>query len=167
MHDLATPALLVDLEVFDRNVATMATRWPGTRLRPHVKAFKSTALAARLAAAGHTAFCCATVREVVGMAGAGLGDDLLLANESVALERLTPVVESGAARITVAVDQRNSLNDCLDFQRKSTISSCNRSATARTGSEHTNSLLSRDMPRARSANQSVFSGAVPVSDVFR
>ena len=63
----------------------MAKRWPGERLRPHVKAFKSTALAARLAEAGHRAFCCATVREMMGMAAAGLGDDLLLANESLDL----------------------------------------------------------------------------------
>jgi D-serine deaminase-like pyridoxal phosphate-dependent protein len=68
-----------------------------------VKAFKSTALARRLADAGHPGFCCATVREMVGMAGAGLGDDLLLANESLDLSRLTPVVEAGA-RLTVAVD---------------------------------------------------------------
>lgn len=104
VHDLPTPALLVDLAAFDRNVATMAERWPGTSLRPHVKAFKSTALASRLAEAGHTGFCCATVREMVGMAAAGLGDDLLLANESLDLSRLTPVVGSGDARITVAVD---------------------------------------------------------------
>lgn len=38
------------------------------------------------------------------MATAGLGEDLLLANESLDLSRLTPVVESGDARITVAVD---------------------------------------------------------------
>lgn len=102
--DLPTPALLVDLAAFDRNVARMAQRWPGRTLRPHVKAFKSTALAARLAAAGHPAFCCATVREVVGMAEAGLGDDLLLANESLDLRRLTPIVAEGRARVTVAVD---------------------------------------------------------------
>ena len=74
-------------------------------------------------------------------------------------------VERANQRQTVAVDQRNSLKDCLDFQRKSTISNCNRSATARTSSEYTNSLSSRDMPRPRSSNQFVFSGAVPVSDV--
>ncbi len=104
VRDLPTPALLVDIGAFDRNVATMAARWPGTTLRPHVKAFKSTALAARLAAQGHTAFCCATVREMVGMANAGLGEDLLLANESLDLHRLTPALRRGAARITVAVD---------------------------------------------------------------
>jgi D-serine deaminase-like pyridoxal phosphate-dependent protein len=104
VHDLPTPSLLVDVHAFDRNVATMAKRWPGRKLRPHVKAFKSTALAARLAENGHRAFCCATVREVMGMAAAGLGDDLLLANESLDLHRLTSVIDSGLARITVAVD---------------------------------------------------------------
>ncbi len=101
--DLATPALLVDLDAFDANVATMAGRWPGLTLRPHVKAFKSTALARRLAEAGHTAFCCATIREVEGMADAGLGADLLLANEVLHASRLGAAVERGA-RITVAVD---------------------------------------------------------------
>jgi D-serine deaminase-like pyridoxal phosphate-dependent protein len=33
--DLPTPALLVERGAFDRNVATMAARWPGTRLRQH------------------------------------------------------------------------------------------------------------------------------------
>jgi D-threonine aldolase len=104
VHDLATPVLLVDLHAFDRNVMTMRSAWPGARLRPHVKAFKSTHLAHRLAEAGHRHFCCATTREVAGMAAAGLGDDLLLANESLDLARLTPVVDSGVAHVTVAVD---------------------------------------------------------------
>jgi D-threonine aldolase len=43
--DLPTPSLLVERGAFDRNVATMAARWPGARLRPHVKAFTSTELA--------------------------------------------------------------------------------------------------------------------------
>jgi D-serine deaminase-like pyridoxal phosphate-dependent protein len=92
--------------VFEDNVATMAAALPGPRLRPHVKAFKSTALARRLAGAGHRSFCCATVREVEGMAAAGLGDDLLLANEvlDAGAARLGAVVGSGRARVTVAVD---------------------------------------------------------------
>ena len=103
IDDLPTPALLVDLATFDANVATMATRWPGEKLRPHVKAWKSTALARRLADAGHRTFCCATVREVEGMASAGLGDDLLLANEVLgrAAERLGAIDD---ARVTAAVD---------------------------------------------------------------
>jgi D-threonine aldolase len=110
VHDLPTPALLVDVHAFDRNVATMARAWPGTRLRPHVKAFKSTALARRLAEAGHVGFCCATPREVAGMAAAGLGTDLLLANESLDLSRLSPIARSGSARITVAVDSDETID---------------------------------------------------------
>ena len=85
LADLPTPSLLVERSVFDANVAAMAAARPGERLRPHVKAFKSTALAKELAAAGHTNFCAATVREMEGMAKAGMGADLLLANQSLDL----------------------------------------------------------------------------------
>jgi len=102
--DLTTPALLADVAVLEGNLATMSAARPGPALRPHVKAFKTTALAARLVAAGHTGFCCATIREVEGMAAAGLGDDLLLANEVLDAGRLGVLVRAGTARVTVAVD---------------------------------------------------------------
>ena len=82
VRDLPTPALLIDDDVLSANLATMAAARPGPALRPHVKAHKCTALARRQAAAGHHGFTCATPREMVGMAAAGLGDDLLLANET-------------------------------------------------------------------------------------
>jgi D-serine deaminase-like pyridoxal phosphate-dependent protein len=103
LADLQTPALVVDREDFEHNLAAMSAALPGPRLRPHVKAHKSTALAKRQAAAGHRGFTCATIREVERMAAAGLGDDLLLANEVVDARRLGAVVSSGA-RVTVAVD---------------------------------------------------------------
>ena len=101
--DLPTPGLLLDLGAFEHNLATMAARWPGTSLRPHAKCFKSTAVAARLAEAGHPGFCCATIREMEGLARAGLGRDLLLANEVLDAARLGALVEAGH-RVTVAVD---------------------------------------------------------------
>jgi D-serine deaminase-like pyridoxal phosphate-dependent protein len=100
IHDLQTPALLVDREAMHHNLTTMATALPGQRMRPHVKAHKCTALARRQAEAGHRAFTCATIREVEGLAAAGLGEDLLLANEVVDARRLGRL----AARVTVAVD---------------------------------------------------------------
>ncbi len=108
LHEVPTPALAVDLAGFEHNVATMGARWPGVALRPHVKAFKSTALAARLAAAGHPTFCCATIREMEGMAAAGLGADLLLANEVLDTTRLGVLAQHGA-RITVAIDSTETL----------------------------------------------------------
>ena len=100
LHDLPTPALVVDVAALEHNLATMARALPGARLRPHVKATKCTALARRQAELGHRAFCCATVREMEGMAAAGLGEDLLLANETLDARRLGRL----DARVTVAVD---------------------------------------------------------------
>ena len=103
--DLPTPALIVDRQKFDANVATMAAVRPGLTLRPHIKAHKSTALAHELAKVGHTAFTCATPREVVGMVQAGLGSDLLLANETVDPARLRAMASLlNNSRITVAID---------------------------------------------------------------
>jgi len=103
IDELTTPALLVDIEAFNHNMTTMTAALPGARLRPHVKAFKSTAIGRLLADAGHRSFCCATVREMEGMAAAGLGDDLLLANEVLDAGRLGAIARSGA-RVTLAVD---------------------------------------------------------------
>jgi D-threonine aldolase len=101
--ELTTPALLVDAHLVEDNIRTMADALPGTRMRPHVKAHKCTALARRQAAAGHSGFTCATVREMEGMARAGLDDDLLLANEVADASRLGVLTRAGA-RVTVAVD---------------------------------------------------------------
>lgn len=110
VDELPTPALVVDLDALDANIARMGARWPGRRLRPHVKAFKSTALAHRLAAAGHDAFCAATLREIAGLAAAGLGADLLLANEAVDANRLRAAIDGAPdARITIAVDSAETI----------------------------------------------------------
>lgn len=101
--DLSTPALVVDTQALTRNLDTMSAALPGARLRPHVKAHKCTALAREQAGRGHLGFTGATPRELLGLARAGLTDNLLLANESVDDARLRALAESGA-RVTVAVD---------------------------------------------------------------
>jgi D-serine deaminase-like pyridoxal phosphate-dependent protein len=103
INDLQTPALVVDSTELQRNLALMSEARPGRSLRPHVKAHKTTALARLQAQQGHDTFTCATIREVEGMAAAGLGDDLMLANEVLDMTRLGQVVRAGA-RVTVAVD---------------------------------------------------------------
>jgi D-serine deaminase-like pyridoxal phosphate-dependent protein len=100
IHELSTPALLVDAGTLDHNLRTMAEALPGGRLRAHVKAHKCTALARQQAALGSRGFTCATLREMEGMAAAGLGEDLLLANEVVDARRLGAL----DARVTLAVD---------------------------------------------------------------
>ena len=103
LADLVTPALVVDAEALDRNLRSMAEALPGARLRPHVKAHKCSALARRQSELGHRSFTCATIREMEGLAAAGLGDDLLLANEVLDARRLGALSRAGA-RVTVAVD---------------------------------------------------------------
>ena len=110
IHDLTTPALLVDADAFEFNLRAMREALPGPRLRPHVKAHKCTALAARQAAAGHRTFTCATIREMEGMAKAGLGDDLLLANEVLDARRLGDI----DARVTVAVDSAETIDAAVN-----------------------------------------------------
>jgi D-serine deaminase-like pyridoxal phosphate-dependent protein len=110
LHDLTTPALIVDPATLAENLQTMSSALPGDRLRPHVKAHKCTALARRQAELGHLGFCCATVREMEGLAAAGLGEDLLLANEVVDARRLGAL----DARVTIAVDSEETVAAAAD-----------------------------------------------------
>jgi len=106
VHELATPALVVERAALEHNLDAMARALPGARLRPHVKAHKCTAIARLQRGRGHPGFTCATVREAEGLARAGLGEDLLLANELVDVrqtERLSRLERAGA-RVTLAVD---------------------------------------------------------------
>jgi D-serine deaminase-like pyridoxal phosphate-dependent protein len=100
-----TPALVVDLDVLEANLRLMAGSLPRARLRPHVKAHKCTSLARLQRDLGHPGLTCATVREVEGLAAAGLGDDLLLANEVLDCSRLSAL----DARVTVAVDSEQTI----------------------------------------------------------
>src|SRR5258708_5817980 len=47
VEDIETPALIIDLDALDRNIAKMAdfARAAGVRVRPHAKTHKSTAIA--------------------------------------------------------------------------------------------------------------------------
>jgi len=111
IEDLRTPALVVESSVFEANCAAMDSIRPGLQLRPHVKAFKSTELAKRLAGDRHIAFCAATPREIEGLVAAGLTTDLLLANETLDTARLGALADQ--AQITVAVDSDATLDAAI------------------------------------------------------
>ena len=101
---------MIDVEVLEANIRTMAAVLPGARLRPHVKAHKCTSLArVQRDLGGHVGFTCATIREVEGMAAAGLGDDLLLANEVLDASRLGVL----DARVTLAVDSPETIDSAV------------------------------------------------------
>ena len=77
-----TPALLIDLDAFERNLERMATfvRKAGVRLRPHAKTHKSPIIAAKQMALGAVGVCCQKVSEAEVMVAGGVGD-VLVSNE--------------------------------------------------------------------------------------
>ena len=78
-EDLPTPCMVVDLEIFEHNLRTMADhcRKTGIQLRGHVKVHKSPEIARRQVALGSVGVTCATVAECELMAGAGIKGILL------------------------------------------------------------------------------------------
>jgi D-serine deaminase-like pyridoxal phosphate-dependent protein len=76
---LNTPALLLDLDALDRNIAAMAAhaKAAGINLRPHAKGAKSVEIGRRQVAAGAIGICCATLGEAEVIAGAGIADVLV------------------------------------------------------------------------------------------
>jgi 3-hydroxy-D-aspartate aldolase len=71
---LDTPALLIDLDAMEANIAAMAAHCAATgqRLRPHTKTHKSVEIARRQIVAGAVGVCCATLGEAEVMARAGI-----------------------------------------------------------------------------------------------
>ena len=108
MHisEVETPALLVDLDILDRNLVRVAdyARRHGLRLRPHTKTHKSIHLARRQLELGAAGLTVAKVGEAEVMLAAEPAD-LLVAFPvigSAKLERLMAVARR--ARVTVALD---------------------------------------------------------------
>lgn len=97
---------MVDLDVFDANVAAMAALLRGTskRVRPHVKTHRTPELANRQLGGAAVGVTCATVGEAEVMVSAGIGD-VLIANEIVDDAKLARVAAlAHRAAIAVAAD---------------------------------------------------------------
>jgi len=95
---LSTPALVLDLDIAERNIAAMAAhaRKVGVALRPHAKTHKCSAIARMQIEAGALGICCAKLGEAEALADAGIESILLT----------SPVVtERGIARL-IALNAR-------------------------------------------------------------
>ena len=105
-HAVDTPALLVDLDVLDANIARIAgtCRKHGIAWRPHTKGIKVPAIAHRLLAAGAIGVTCAKLGEAEVMAAAGIGD-IMIANQIVGAQKIARLVDlRRRADVIVAVD---------------------------------------------------------------
>lgn len=102
----STPGLVVNLDIFEHNVAAMAALLEGTgkTVRPHVKTHRTPELARRQLGAWASGITCSTVGEAEVMVAAGISD-VLLANELVdplKMDRLVRLAHS--ATVTLAAD---------------------------------------------------------------
>ena len=94
---LATPALVVDLRAFERNVAAMQEHCirAGLKLRAHSKTHKSVTIARKLIATGAIGQCCAKLGEAEALAEGGI-DGLLVTSPVVARQGFARIAKLNA-----------------------------------------------------------------------
>ncbi len=109
---LDTPALLLDLDALERNIAAMAAhaRAAGIGLRPHAKTHKSARIARMQIAAGALGICCATLGEAEVMAASGI-PGLHITSPQVTPPKIARLMALNAASegLSVVVDHPDNL----------------------------------------------------------
>ncbi|HEU0059577.1 MAG TPA: DSD1 family PLP-dependent enzyme [Hyphomicrobiaceae bacterium] len=111
--DVDTPALIVDLDAFERNLRRMAdyAAQAGVRLRPHAKTHKSPEVARRQVALGAVGVCCQKVAEAEIMVAGGI-KDVLVSNEVAGARKLARLAAlAGRAKIGVCVDAADNVEE--------------------------------------------------------
>jgi D-serine deaminase-like pyridoxal phosphate-dependent protein len=106
LDEVDTPALLLDLDAFERNLKRMsgAVAGTGVRLRPNAKTHKCAVIALRQMAHGAVGVCCQKVSEAEAMVHGGV-PDVYISNEVVGRpkwERLAALAR--LARVSTCVD---------------------------------------------------------------
>lgn len=101
-----TPALLMDLDAFERNLARMRdmAATAGVSVRPHAKAHKCPSIALAQIAHGAVGICCQKVSEALPFLQAGVRD-IHISNETISgpkVDRLAEMARHG--RFSVCVD---------------------------------------------------------------
>lgn len=109
--EIDTPALVIDLDAFERNIRRMAdfATKSGVRLRPHAKTHKSSTIARIQMEHGAVGVCCQKVSEAEILVGDGIAD-VLVSNEIAGaqkIERLAALAKK--ARVAVCVDDADNI----------------------------------------------------------
>ena len=106
LADVDTPALIIDLDAFERNLRRLAdfAGTAGVRLRPHAKTHKSPEVARRQIALGAVGVCCQKVAEAEIMVAGGV-EDVLVSNEVAGAGKLARLARlARRAKIAICVD---------------------------------------------------------------
>jgi D-serine deaminase-like pyridoxal phosphate-dependent protein len=104
LSEIDTPALLLDLDAMERNLAKMAGFFSAgsTRLRPHYKNHKCPALARRQIAAGAIGMTCATLAEAEALVANGIGN-ILISSEIAGDQKIRRFVDLARHTDVIAV----------------------------------------------------------------
>ena len=110
LEEVDTPALILDLDGFERNQKTLFDLVKGrVRVRPHAKTHKSPDVAQRQLALGAVGMCCQKVSEAEAMVDGGV-HDVLISNEVVGAPKLARLAElSRRAKLGVCVDHADNV----------------------------------------------------------
>ncbi|MFQ5830160.1 MAG: DSD1 family PLP-dependent enzyme [Candidatus Methylomirabilia bacterium] len=115
--ELPTPALLLDLDRFERNLQRMAAhlKSAGKQLRPHAKTHKCPEIARRQVQAGAVGVSVAKVSEAEVMAAAGIRN-LLITSEVVGPEKITRLLRvlDRAPETLVVVDHPDNVRELAE-----------------------------------------------------
>jgi len=110
IEEVDTPALILDLDAFEKNVDTLAKAVAGrARVRAHAKTHKCPQIARRQMAAGAIGVCCQKVSEAEALVEGGV-HDVLVSNEVVGATKIARLAAlSQRARLGVCVDNLDNL----------------------------------------------------------
>jgi D-serine deaminase-like pyridoxal phosphate-dependent protein len=106
LSDVDTPALILELDAFERNLDRLAASLAGknVKVRPHAKSHKCPQIALAQIARGAVGVCCQKVSEAEAMILGGV-PDVLIANEVVGAPKLARLAAlARQARVAVCVD---------------------------------------------------------------
>lgn len=120
LDSIDTPALLLDLDKMDANIAFIAARCRefGVNWRPHFKSHKTIEIARRQIAAGAIGVTCAKLGEAEVLADAGIRD-ILIANQIVGpikIARLMALLHK--ADVIVSVDSKENVAELAAAGKK-------------------------------------------------
>lgn len=114
LGDVVTPALIIDLEAFEHNVATLRDRLAraGVRLRAHAKTHKSVDIARyQIDHGGACGICCQKVAEAEVMVAGGI-TDIMVSNQVVDRRKIARLAQlAKTARVLVCVDDLHNVED--------------------------------------------------------
>lgn len=111
LADVDTPALLLDLDAFERNLKLLNDSLAGRniKVRPHAKSHKCPDIAKRQMALGAVGVCCQKVSEAEALIDGGV-PDVLVANEVVGAAKIQRLLAlAKRAKITVCADNADNI----------------------------------------------------------